>query len=242
MADETARFADEVIRRGDGKLQTLLSADWTIGDATLAELYGVAAPGADGRIQLDPQERSGVLTHAAFLAAQAHAAEVSWVYRGKFVRENLLCDELQPPPPGVEVNETNDPSRLENPECSGCHLLMDPIGQGFDHYDAIGAYRTVDDAGQPVDARGDVLGHDEIGTFDDAVDLSRSLASAPVVHDCMALQWFRYAMRRLEGDRDECALEDIQARFEESEQDIAELIAGIVSSEAFRYRRSVDPE
>jgi hypothetical protein len=242
MALETASFADEVIRRGDHKLQTLLTADWTLGDASLAELYGVAAPGTDGRIDLDPQERSGVLTQAAFLTAQAHAAEVSWVYRGKFVRENLLCDELQPPPPGVEVNETNDPSRLEDPQCSGCHALMDPIGRGFDNYDAIGAFRLENDEGQSVDAQGDVLGHDDIGTFENAVDLSRKLAAAPVVHDCMALQWFRYAMRRLEGEADQCAIDDIVAQFEESEQDIAELIVAIVSSDAFRYRRSANPE
>jgi hypothetical protein len=242
MSNETAAFADEVIRRGDGKLQTLLSASWTKGDASLAEIYGVAAPGADGRILLDAQERSGVLTQAGFLASQAHAAEVSWVYRGKFVRENLLCDELSPPPPGVEVNETNDPSRLENPECAGCHLLMDPIGQGFDNYDAIGVYRTVDDEGQPVDAKGEVLGHEDIGEFDDAVALSKELATSPVVHECMALQWFRFATRRLEGELDECAIDEITARFEESEQDMAELIVSIVSSDAFRYRRGLEPE
>ena len=30
----------------------------------------------------------------------------------------------------------------EDPACSGCHRLMDPLGFGFENYDAIGRWRT----------------------------------------------------------------------------------------------------
>jgi hypothetical protein len=241
LARETAAFADEVIRRGDGRLQTLFSASWTVGDDALAEIYGVAAAGPDGRIELDAEQRSGILTQAGFLAAQAHPAETSWVYRGLFVRENLLCEQLPPPPPGVEVSETNDPGRLENPSCAGCHVLMDPIGQGFDNYDAIGAYRDVDDQGQTIDAQGEVVGVDDLGAFENAVALSKQLAMSTVVHDCMALQWYRFATRRSEHDADQCAIDAITTQFTESDQDIAELIVSIARSDAFQYRRAALP-
>jgi hypothetical protein len=235
LAAETGAFAEEVIRRGDGRLQTLLTAPWTVGDAALAQHYGAAAP-VDGKIELDPTERAGLLTSAGFLASKSHAAENSWVHRGKFVRENLLCEHLPPPPPGVEANEANDPGRLENPDCSSCHLLMDPIGVGFENYDAIGAFRLVDGEGAAIDAAGEVSGYPDIGTFTGVVELAQGLAAEPVVHDCFAVQWLRYAGRREETAADECTIERLQAVFADSDQDVRELVVAVVLSDAFRYR------
>lgn len=232
MQQETLTFVDEVIRRGDGSLSTLMTAPWTMGDARVAELYGVAAPAEGfGKIDLPATERAGILTQAGFLATNAHAAETSWVYRGKFVRENLLCQPLPAPPPGVEVNDALDAGRLENPECSGCHLMMDPIGIGFDDYDALGIFAGPGSSGE-------VLGVDGLGQFEGAVDLAGQLAASSVVHDCVATQWFRYASRRAESTADTCALDAIQASFAESGQDVRELVVAVALSEAFRYRTS----
>lgn len=236
MRQETLAFADEVIRNGDGSLKTLMTAAWTMGDARVAEIYGVAAPTEPfGQIDLPADERAGILTHAGFLATNAHASETSWVYRGKFVRENLLCQPLPAPPPGVEVNAALDAGRLENPECSGCHVLMDPIGIGFDGYDPIGMYA---DAGPG----GEVVGVAEIGQFDSAVQLAGALADNAMVHDCVATQWFRFASRRAETPADRCALDAIQAGFAESGQDVRELVVAVALSDAFRYRTSAAAE
>ena len=236
MRAETLAFADEVIRNGDGSLKTLMTAAWTMGDARVAEIYGVAAPTEPfGQIDLPAGERAGILTQAGFLATNAHASETSWVYRGKFVRENLLCQPLPAPPPGVEVNDALDAGRLDNPECNGCHLLMDPIGIGFDGYDPIGVYA---DAGPG----GEVVGVDEIGQFDSAVQLATSLADNAMVHDCVATQWFRFASRRAETANDSCAVEAIQASFAESGQDVRELVVAVALSDAFRYRTSAASE
>jgi hypothetical protein len=236
MRQETLAFADEVIRNGDGSLATLMTAAWTIGDARVAELYGATAPTEPlGQIELPPGERAGILTHAGFLATNAHASETSWVYRGKFVRENLLCQPLPAPPPGVEVNAALDLGRLDDPECSGCHLLMDPIGIGFDGYDALGI--RIDDG-----PGGEVLGVPEIGQFDTAVQLAGALAESAIVHDCVATQWFRFASRRAETPADECAVDAIQASFAESGQDVRELVVAVALSDAFRYRTSAAGE
>ena len=40
-----------------------------------------------------------------------------------------------------------------DPFCAYCHETMDPAGFAFEHYDAVGAWRTVDGA-FPVDAAG----------------------------------------------------------------------------------------
>ncbi len=228
MEQETLRFADEVIRRGDATLHTLLTASWTVADARLAQLYGVDAP-AEGFavVQLPAEQRAGLLTHASFLTSSAHAAENSWVFRGKFVREQMLCDDIPSPPAGVEINEANDPDRLENEECGYCHILMDPIGQGFDAYDPVGAFDPA------IDGAGEVVGSADLGEFDGAADLARSLAQSPAVDDCVAEHWFHYAARRASTDADACTLEHIQARFAESGGDIRELMVAIAVSDAF---------
>ena len=233
MRRETMAFAEHVVRDGES-LETLLTASYTFGDAEVAALYG-AQPAADGfgRIELDPGERAGLLTHASLLAARAHASENSWVHRGKFVREALLCDPIPPPPPGVNMNTANDPNRLTNPECMGCHRRMDPIGLGFEQYDAIGAFDDGASAsGELIDA-GDLS-----GTFASPVDLASRLAASDVVRRCLAKYVFRFAAHRAETEQDACSLETADAAFVESGTTLSELFVSIGQSDAFRYRRT----
>ena len=237
---EIRDFATAVIIDGDAKLETMLTANWTVADASVAALYGVDdGPEFDSVsavIDLDPQTRAGILTQVAFLTSTAHAAEPSWVYRGKFVRENLFCDHLPAPPPGVEVNDPNDPGRLENPSCSSCHLLIDPIGWTFDEYDALGGFRALDPDGQPYDTQGEVVGKD-VGAFDGPVDLAHRLAESQDVADCYAEQWMKFANRRDVGSDDACVLDVVRESFSDSGHDIRKLIIAIATTEAFRYRR-----
>ena len=152
MRSETVRFVDHVVRQGDAKLSTLLSADYSFVDDSLARIYGLPAPATPWEQTTLPAERAGILTHASLLTAQSHAADVSWVLRGKFVREQLLCELIAPPPPDVDMNTANDPDRLKADACKGCHLLMDPIGYGFDGFNAIGEAVSATTAGEINDA------------------------------------------------------------------------------------------
>jgi hypothetical protein len=40
-----------------------------------------------------------------------------------------------------------------NPTCASCHKIFEPIGLGFENFDAIGAWRTTD-GDSPIDASG----------------------------------------------------------------------------------------
>src|SRR5206468_9662980 len=44
-----------------------------------------------------------------------------------------------------------------NPTCNGCHSVIDPLGFTLENFDGIGGWRTVDEAGRPVDATGETL-------------------------------------------------------------------------------------
>ena len=190
----------------------------------LARLYGVPAPAGDGLrpVDLPAGERAGLLTQAGLLSVHALPDQSSPVHRGKMVREQILCDQMPPQPPNLMVTPPEvDPRRptrerfaqhAEDPACSGCHRLMDPIGFGFEAYDGIGRFRA-SDGGRPVDASGEIVDtRDADGPFRGARELAERLAGSRDVRDCAATQWYRFAFGRLEGPGDACSLRALQDR------------------------------
>jgi hypothetical protein len=232
-------------------LQTLLSAPFTVARPEVLSLYGTtAAPAADGTVQLDPTQRAGLLTQAGFLAAHAHANQTSPVHRGLAVRKNLLCTDLPDPPANVNNNPpAPDPNattrqRFEqhraDPSCAGCHQMMDPIGIGFESYDAIGRFRTSEN-NLPIDDKGELVSAGTTsGTFTGAVELAKRLSTSPEVRDCVQKQWFRFSLGRLEGAEDACSMAALKADFTASDFDVKALLLSLVTSDAFRYRK-VEP-
>lgn len=250
MKEDTSRFANWVLGEGDGRLETLLTGAFTLSeDPALLALYGVSLPA--GHVSGDPiplpaDQRAGLLTQAAVMAEHAHANQTSPVHRGKLVRENFLCQLLPPPPadvdnvppdpePGVSTRE-RFAQHSEDQACAPCHNLIDPLGFGFEHYDGMGAFRTMDGE-LPVDASGEVIATAaNNGTFDGAIELSGMLAQTPEVHDCMARQWFRFSLGRMDDELDACSLERLTTAFEDADHDVRSLIHEIVRSDAFRHR------
>ena len=190
---------------------------FTFADDALGDVYGIDAATAHGRVDLPPNQRAGVLTQIAFLASNAKARSTSPVHRGLFVREQVLCGVLLPPPPNVDTSLPDPPptvtmrEQLEahrsNPACRGCHEQSDPIGFAFEHYDAVGAYRTTE-AGRPVDASGYIVGSKgSDAQFNDAIELSRHLAQSDEVAACLGEKWFAFTFARPPGRDETCALE-----------------------------------
>ena len=225
QAEADAFVAETWIEDGDFR-SLFMGVDAQIDDPALAELYGVTLADDDaGPVMLDPSERAGVLTLGAVLVSHAYPTENSWVHRGKLVRTSFLCGEMPPPPDFVEFEDVNDPNRLTNPECSGCHLLMDPIGQAFDAYDPTGRY-----VGPPL--VGEVAAS-EIGAFDSIADLGAKMAEDQAVQACLATQVGRFALARTLDGQDACSRDWILERFAESDYDLRELMVAIVTSDAF---------
>lgn len=248
---EAMTFVDEVVWNGDGRFETLLTAPFTYGDEQIAAMYGVS--GVTGtemrRIELDPSERAGILTQLGVLAVNSNANQSSPVYRGKFVREQILCQHLPDPPDELMVVPPDpDPSlttrerfqqHRTDPACSGCHSMMDPIGFGFENYDAVGQYRT-EENGLAIDPTGELLmTSDADGEFVGAVELANRLAASEQARACFATQWFRFAMGRNESPVDDCALREVLDAFEASDGNVQETIVAITKTDAFRHRRVI---
>jgi len=252
MRDELKLFVGDVLK-GDGRLETLFTAHFTYVDASLAPLYGVAPPAGGGmaRVELDPAQRSGVLTSVGIIAAHTFADESEPIHRGKFVRERLLCTTPPDPPadlmvtppmpkPGLSIRER----LLEHsnvPACRACHELMDPIGLGFESYDGLGRFRT-SEGGKPVDDHGSLtMTRDIDGPFQGAVELAQKLAGSAQVRQCLIDTAFQYAHGPDAGG-DACVQQKLAQAFDGARHDVRELVIAITRADGFRYRRTIEGE
>src|SRR5690606_5705558 len=125
---------------GGAPFEDLFLASTTTATGDLASLYGADAAGA-----LPAGRHAGLLAQASVLSAHAHSDQTSPVRRGVFVRTRLLCQPLAPPPPNAGGVPEVDPSATtrerfnqhsSDPTCNGCHKNIDPIGFGFEGFDA----------------------------------------------------------------------------------------------------------
>ncbi|MEM9192438.1 MAG: DUF1592 domain-containing protein [Myxococcota bacterium] len=253
LRGETERFADYVVRAGDGNFRTLLTGAFTFLDGPAFDHYGVADPGSGApghygyrRVELDPTKRRGILTQAGLMAMFAHADQTAPVLRGKFIRERILCTSMPEPPNDVdivvpEVSEgATQRERLsahrEIASRASCHQLMDPIGFAFEHYDASGQYRDFEGT-SPIDATGELLStSDADGPFDGALELAERLADSEQVQSCMVDQYYRFALGRGDAEGDTCSRAASFQHFQASGLDLRELILSIARSDAFRLR------
>jgi hypothetical protein len=251
MAEEVDRFVSDVVFAGDGTLRSLLDAPKIFVNDQLATFYGVQLPSAldaqgFGAVEAPDPQRHGVLALGAVMSTYARPDSSSPIHRGKLVRERLLCQIQPPPPPGVIVQPPPfDPSltvrerfaaHSSKEPCHGCHQRMDPIGLGFEHYDGVGRYRTME-AGRPVDATGEILASEETNLkFDGVAELASALSQSPEVERCFAVQWFRFAYGAAEDGPLACALADMQANFAQNGGSIRELLLSTTRSEHFVAR------
>lgn len=209
----------------------------------LAALYGVKAPAQEGfaAVVLPPTTgRKGLLGQASLLMLNSHPAASSATLRGQFVREVLLCGRIPPPPSGVDTSLPEPTStaptlrdrvreHLENPECAGCHQLMDPVGLGLEQFDSVGRFRSTE-GGALIDPSGNLDGSD----FSDALELGTVLSEHPSVPGCLVRTLYRYAVSRDTTPSEEPLLQSLRARFQASGYRIPQLMVDIALSEGFQ--------
>jgi hypothetical protein len=251
MRGQAQAWLDDVLANQGGTLRALLTSTTVFVNKDLAAYYDAKGGDTFTPLQAKDGRAAGVLTLPAFLSLMAKPAESSPIYRGKFVREALLCHVLPPPPPNVPKPPDVTPGvstreRLSqhetDPACSGCHTLMDPIGFGFERFDAVGRYRSTD-GGEAIDDKGMLTETRDIdGAFSGVVGLGAKLAGSDQVRECMARQWFRYAFNRFERDADACSLAQLDGALQDSGGNLNELPRALIETDAFMYRHPLDYE
>ena len=261
MTEETRRMIDDAVWN-DRDFMTIFSADYSFLNTDLAALYGLPAPATEfARVNFPADsDRAGVTGQATFLALTSKPGETSPTARGVFVREQLLCQKVPDPPPGV--NNNLPPVSADKPQtnrermsahatqqpCAGCHQFIDPIGFGLEKFDAIGGrrekltlkfYPKHDDDDEKVvktvvldlDTHGSLSGVPGAG-FSSPRELGKILAARPECQECVVRQLFRYGWGRHELGSDRPVIQAALQRFRDSQFRFKELMISLVSAYA----------
>jgi hypothetical protein len=253
LDEEMRRDVDAALTSVDG-LSDLLTSRETYVNSVLEKFYGLAptSTGPDDwhKVEMDPEARVGILTHPILLAKFAHGEIASPIFRGKFVRMMLMCDDIPPPPPGAQAQQLTiappgatirqqSQARLDNSVCGGCHRLMDPIGFGFSAFDGVGHY-VPSAGGMPADVSGHITSDSDLdGDFSGVRALGEKLVKSPKVQACLATQWLRYTFGTQETDAEQCAVATLADRFAKGGFSLMSLFAEVTAFDAFTQRAAL---
>lgn len=258
MTEEARLFVSDLVWN-DRNFMELFTARYGFINSELATVYQVPAPSQEfGRVDFPASsERAGILGQALFLAITAKPEESSPTARGLFVREQFLCQHVPDPPAGVNTNlppfSANKPQtnrdrlteHVTNPGCASCHSLIDPIGFGFEKFDAIGTRRDkftfTSGRSRPdrektsnaweldIDSGGFVAGVPD-SQFSSPAQLGAVLAKSAQCQECIAKQYFRYTAGRLETPADRPVIRKMTEDFRRSQFRFKELILSLMLS------------
>jgi hypothetical protein len=122
----------------------------------------------------------------------------------------------------------------KNPACANCHARMDPLGFGFENFDAVGAWRDKDGKFD-VDASG-VL--PDGSKFNGPAELRKVLLKKKDQFvRCLADKMLTYAIGRGTERSDRCFNEKIVANVAKNDYKFTSLILEVVKSDPFMKRR-----
>jgi hypothetical protein len=262
MVQETRMLVGHLVWN-DGNFMDVFTANYGFLNADLASLYGVPAPSGEFELVKFPpaSHRAGLLGQASFLSSNAGPVETSPTARGIFIREQLLCQHIPNPPPGVNT-QVPEPtpdrplarrqrmqSHVDNPTCASCHRLMDPIGFGLENYDALGRWRAAEvlefegsGSGRnktppqtvelPIDNTGEIAGLAN-SAFSDPTEIGRLLAGSRGCQECVVKQVFRYAFGRMETGADRDTIRAALNKFRDTGFKFKELLVALVRAPQF---------
>jgi len=252
MKQEVLQFLAWMFSQGRG-VKDFYTTPVGFVNTLLSPLYGVSGtfssdPATLTKVDLDPSQRSGLLTQAGFLSSyMGGSGDPDIIHRGVFIATRLLCKELPPPDPkavGATIVESSTRTNRESVELltgkgtcgETCHgLLLNPLGYAFENYDAIGKYRTTD-RNKTINAADSYILDKQLRSFKNGVELSQLLAETKETHACYVQNMMSYLNSR-ELAAEEKVVVDYYARLSRAGMvSLRDLELTIVTSDAFLNR------
>jgi len=233
----------------DHPVHTLLTANWTYVNESLASQYDI--DGVYGsqfrRVNLENPNRWGILGKGATLLRTSYGDRTSPVLRGAWVLDRIMGTPPAPPPPNVEVDlsirEGEKPTTLrarleqhrENPNCMACHGSIDPPGLALENFDVTGRWRDVDEqADAPINSSTVLISGLEI---DGPVELRNFLLSKEdQLPQTIAKKLMMYALNREVEYFDMPYVREIVRGAADDNYTFASIVAELVNHDVFRMQ------
>jgi len=220
-------------------------------NATVAKVLGIAMTGT-GLQTVDvaaQPERVGLLSHPGMIAGMGDRVIGSFVNRGKYLMERLLCRNPTDVPAalGAEIesfNATttglNEPERSAlrqmRPQCWGCHTQFEPLAFGFARFDGAGRYvGEIDADGKPLPLDGWVpTGEAQEPRYTDMASYMGILATNPVIQTCMTEHFIAFATSRSTDELAKIQAGPIGQQYQANGSTLSAMVSAVVKSPLFR--------
>lgn len=246
LEEEYRAFVDHIVVQNRGTLSDLLTSSGTWGSPEVATYYGVSHPGGGlAPLQLDPNQRAGLLTLGAWLVAHGKKGRDNVVRRGMGVYRDAMCNDISPLNVDLVAAQNKlvgadatikeiAAARGGNAVCGACHATSDPVGLSFESFGGDGRFQSTYPDGKPVEAA--VVWNDV--PYENAAQISAALAKDERFQQCLVRRFGHFLLGADVGDplvaRAPAAA--YQA-FKDSSGSFEELVVALVRDAAFIERR-----
>lgn len=239
-------FLDDVVWSEASDYRRLVLEDDFFVNGRLAKFYGVTTDANEDfvRVQLDPKQRSGVITHPYLLAAFSYNKTSSPIHRGVFLTRNIVGRALRPPPmaiafkdgdfkPGMTMREKI--TELTRPQaCQSCHSVINPLGFSLENFDAVGRFRDKD-GNRPINAAADYTTDDGgIVRLKGARDIAEFAVKSEHAHNAFVEQLFSQVVKQPMPAYGPDVLNQLRLSFVQSGYNIQKLLVDIATVSALQ--------
>jgi len=248
LLTSTQQFVTDILWTNSGTIDDLLTSQKVFVNKKLATLfpglsYAGQAPSSNTTFVSatwpTSQGRSGMLTQPAFLWSASDPVVTSIVKRGKFIHDDVVCQDPLPPPidlstpsamnvisckpPGWASGDPVPPcdseilksdARMMNSPCMSCHKQMDPYARVLQNFGPIGNYRTADEANRTIDPSVTFVPNSPLApqTISGAPAFAQALVAKGIAKGCSVQKIASYAIGSMIRTYDTCEVQDLRSR------------------------------
>jgi hypothetical protein len=200
-----------------------------------------------------------MLTQPGFLWAASDPAETSIVKRGRFIHDDVMCQDTIPmtidlttasamnvincrsPDGTMTLSACNSEvlksdARMSNVPCKSCHAQMDPYARVLLNFGPIGNYRTMDEAGHAIDPTVTFVPNSPLapGMATGAQAFAEVLAKSGTLRGCAVQKVASYAIGDMIRKYGTCELDELRAN---TDGTIVSVFKSVAAAQFLRARK-----